>query len=113
MKKMISSLIFVIIVIEFCGCVKMPNSVKLYDEYTNLVIETVKAHNLEVYKDQELIKYQIEDTVAYCSNIHSSNLNLYRCFAGDGEILTKGMEPFSGKWVALETPIRIKKILKR
>lgn len=92
------------------ACVSMdniPTSSPIHDNFITLVKEDVNLGKQTIYKDEKLDHYKIDGVDAYCSNMFSMNLELYRCFALEGGVLTKGLNPKTSKWEKLISPIEI------
>jgi len=87
----------------------IPTSSPIYDDFITLVKEDVNLGKQTLYKNEKLDHYRIDNVDAYCSNMLSMNFELYRCFALEGNILTKGLNPKTSKWEKLTLPIEITK----
>jgi|SRR6185436_3225683 len=97
------------------ACISMdniPTSSPIHDEFITLVTEDVNLGKQTIYKNEKLDHYKIDGVDAYCSKMFSMNLELYRCFAIEGEALTKGLNPKTSKWEILSNPIGITKSLR-
>lgn len=102
--------IVIIVALILSSCVsigKFPTAIPMDDNQTTRVKNTVELGEQTVYKNVPLDHYSIDGVDAYCLNMFSVDLSLYRCFALEGGRLTKGLAPTTFKWKVLLAPIDI------
>lgn len=85
----------------------IPTTYPIQDDFITVVAENVNLGNQIIYQNEKLDHYRMDGVDAYCLKASSTNLGSYRCFAVDGEFLTKGLNPVTSKWEPLETPVKI------
>jgi len=106
-------LIVIIMVLTACVTVdNIPTSTPIYDDYITLVAETVDLGKQKLYKNEKLTHYVIDGVDSYCSGIVSMSADLYRCFAIENGVLTKGINPTTSQWEALSKPVYLKQVPK-
>lgn len=111
--------IVIIVALILSSCVDIggfPTATPMDDKHITRVKNTVELEKQTVYKNVPLEHYSIDGVDAYCMNMFSVDLSLYRCFALEGGRLTKGLSPITFKWQVLIAPIDItrgKSILER
>lgn len=91
---------------------ELPTSSTIYEEYQTLVAESVTLDNQTLVEGQPLTKYQVDGQLVYCSDLISSDLDVYRCFSFEGMQLTHGLNPKNQQLEALPQPITIKQVPK-
>lgn len=92
------------------GCVSfeyVPTSTPIHDDFITLVANDVNLGKQTLYKDEKLKHYKIDGVNAYCSDMFSMNLELYRCFAIDGDMLVQALNPKTTEWDPLKYKVKV------
>lgn len=103
-------LIMLLIAVFLQGCVSfedVPTSTPIHDEFITVVESDVSLGNQTLYKNEKLKHYKIDGVDAYCSEMFSMNMDLYRCFSIEGNLLTQGLNPKTSKWERLKSKVKV------
>ena len=84
-----------------------PTPMPILDEMVTFVAEDVDVGRRVLFKDEPLAHYMIGGVEAYCTMALTMKTDNYKCFAKEGEVLTKGLLPSTGEWEVLLNPIKL------
>jgi hypothetical protein len=100
---------FILGIFIITGCAPAtPNFAQIHDDHITLIARDTNIGQQTVYENQRLTHFKLKGVDAYCSDLSSTDLKLYRCFVPKGSELVSGLDPLTFKASPLERPIPIK-----